>query len=258
MRLNNAINVGMKKTETRQTAMQALEIYLSAAHRPETLRVTKSGKIEIVSRFTILFSRLASAINRAKNASETKINWASKARDAISQKMIKEVRLINAKVSHDECRTLNEVLQRITSPNHGNPNTNWRDRLSGEISVLRKDKNTKALASALQNIVILDRPENAQLYAYIRKQLIAEEKLSDAIKNGLTKFLTKEYGLPSDSAKNAATTMHHLMMQYESSVTEAWFITSCAGQMILKNELNGQKLPPLPLAYLQIHHGLSL
>jgi hypothetical protein len=258
MKLNNAINVDMKKTETQQTAMQALEIYLSAAHRPETLRVKKSGKVEIVSRFTILFSRLASAINRAKNASETKINWASKAREAIFQKMIKEVRLVNAKVSHDECRTLNEVLQRITSPNHGNPDTNWRDRLSGEISVLRKDKNTRVLASALQNIVILDRPENAQLYAYVRKQLIAEEKLSDAIKNGLTKFLTKEYGLPQDSAKNAATTMHHLMLQYESSVTEAWFITSCAGQMVLKNELNGQKLLPLPLAYLQIHHGLTL
>ena len=83
MKLNNAINVDMKKTETQQTAMQALEIYLSAAHRPETLRVKKSGKVEIVSRFTILFSRLASAINRAKNASETKINWASKAREAI-------------------------------------------------------------------------------------------------------------------------------------------------------------------------------
>ncbi len=258
MRLNNAINVGMKKTETRQTAMQALEIYLSAAHRPETLRVTRSGKVEIVSRFTILFSRLASALNRAKNANETRINWASKARDAISQKMIKEVKLVDAKVSHDECRTLNEVLLRISSPNHGNPSTNWRDRLSGEISVLRKYKPTEALASALQNIVILDRPENAKLYPYVRKQLVAKEKFSDVLKNGLAKFLTKEYGLPPDSAKNAAKTMHDLMTKYESSVTEAWVITSCAGQMVLKNELNGQKLATLPLAYLQIHHGLSL
>ncbi len=258
MKLRNAINVDMKTTETRQTAMQAMDIYLSAAHRPETLRVTKSGKVEIVGHFTALFGRLARAIHLTKNIDQTTTNWESKAREAISQKMIHEVALVKGEVSREERKTLDEVLQHITSSGHGNLHINWRDQLSEEISALRQNNETKTLASALKNIVILGSPENAALYPYVRKQLRASENFSEALKGGLTHFLEKEHGMQSSSAKNAAKTMHHLMITYDIPVKESFFITSRAGQMSLNNELNGQKLPLLPLAYLQIHHGLNL
>ena len=258
MKLNNAINVDMKTTETRQTAMQAMDIYLSATHRPDTLRVTKSGKVEIIGRFTVLFGRLARAINFAKNIDQTTTNWESKAREAISQKMINEVALVKGEVSREESKTLSEVLQHITSSGKGNLHIHWRDQLSEEISALRKNKDTEALASALKNMVILDRPENTALYPYVRKQLRPGKNFSEALKGGLTNFLEKEHGMQSSSAKNAANTMHQLMLTYDSSVTESFFITSRARQMVLGKELNEQNLLPLPLAYLQIHHGLNL
>jgi hypothetical protein len=258
MKLNNAINVDMKTTETRQTAMQAMDIYLSATHRPDTLRVTKSGKVEIIGRFTVLFGRLARAINIAKNVDQTTTNWESKAREAISQKMINEVAVVKGEVSREESKTLNEILQHITSSGKGNLHINWRDQLSEEISALRKNKDTEALASALKNMVILDRPENTALYPYVRKQLRPGKNFSEALKGGLTNFLEKEHGMKSNSAKNAANTMHQLMLTYDSSVTESFFITSRAGQMVLGKELNEQNLLPLPLAYLQIHHRLTL
>jgi hypothetical protein len=258
MKLNNAINVDMKTTEIRQTAMQAMDIYLSAAHRPETLRVTKSGKVEIVGHFTALFGRLARAINLTKYIDQTTANWELKAREAISQKMIHEVALVKGEVSRDESKTINRILRHITSSGNSNLHIHWRDQLSEEISVLRKNKGTEALASALKNMVTLGGPENTALYPYVRKQLRESENFSEALKGGLTNFLEKEHGMKSSSAKNAADTMHHLMLTYDSSVTESFFITSRAGQMVLKNELNGQNLLPLPLAYLQIHHGLTL
>jgi hypothetical protein len=258
MRLNNASNVDMKTTETRQTAMQAMDIYLSATHRPDTLRVTKYGRVEIVGRFTVLFGRIARAINLTKKTDQTTTDWESKAREAISQKMIHEIALVKGEVSREESETLNEVLQHITSSGKGNLHINWRDQLSAEISALRKNKDTEALASALKNMVILDRPENTALYPYVRKQLRAGENFSEALKGGLKKFLEKEHGMQSISAKNAANTMHQLMLTYDSSVTESFFITSRAGQMVLGKELNEQNLLPLPLAYLQIHHGLDL
>jgi hypothetical protein len=260
MRLNNAPNVDMKTTETRQTAMQAMDIYLSATHRPDTLRVTKSGKVEIVGRFTVLFGRLARAINLAKNIDQTTTNWESKAREAISQKMIHEIALVKGEVSSNESKTINKILRNITSSDNSNLHINWRDQLSAEISELRKNKDTEALASALKNMVILDRPENTALYPYVRKQLRPDKNFSAALKEGLTNFLEKEHGMKSNSAKNAANTMHQLMLTYDSSVTESFFITSRAGQMVLVlgKELKEQNLLPLPLAYLQIHHRLTL
>ena len=243
---------------SKQTVMQAIDIYLSATHRPDTLRVTKSGKVEIVGRFTVLFGRLARAINLTKYIDQTTTNWELKAREAISQKMIHEVALVKGEVSRDESKTINKILRHITSSGNSNLHIHWRDRLSEEISVLRKNKDTEALASALKNMVILGGPENTALYPYVRKQLRESENFSEALKGGLTNFLEKEHGMKSSSAKNAADTMHHLMLTYDSSVTESFFITSRARQMVLKNELNGQNLSPLPLAYLQIHHGLTL
>ena len=77
----------MKTTETTQTAMQAMEVYLSASDRPEALRVTQNGRVEVVSIFTVLFSRLAGTFNLTKNINGTNHDWKSKAYEAVLQKM---------------------------------------------------------------------------------------------------------------------------------------------------------------------------
>lgn len=248
----------MKTTETTQTAMQAMEVYLSASDRPEALRVTQNGRVEVVSIFTVLFSRLAGTFNLTKNINGTNHDWKSKAYEAVLQKMTKEVAFVTGHVKNKDKETIGKLLKKTIRSSNDNPNLDWRDQLSDQISKLNKDEDTTALADALKYIIFLGRPENAALYPYVRKQLIAKEKFSDALKNGLTNFLTKKYGLPSDSAKNAAKTMHHLMTKYESSVTEAWFITSRAGQMALNKEVTNPQETALPLAYLQIRHRLTL
>ena len=241
-----------------QTAMQAIEIYHSAVDRPEALRVTKNGKIELVSGATVLFNRLALAINPKTNINDATTHWHEKARNAIFQKLITEVALVTDAVSTEDSQAIYVALKRITDTKDRDTNVNWRHQLSREIDSLDQKEGTKSLAAAIKNISLLDRPENAALYPYVRKQMRPGKNFSEALHEGLKNFLIKEHGMQSSSAKNAAHTMHHLMLTYDSSVTESFFITSRAGQMVLKNELNGQNLSPLSLAYLQIHHGLTL
>ena len=241
-----------------QTAMQAMEIYHSAVDRPEALRVTKNGKIELVSGATVLFNRLALAINPKTNINDATTHWHEKARNAIFQKLITEVALVTDAVSTEDSQAIYIALKRITDKKDRDTNVNWRHQLSREIDSLDQKEGTKSLAAAIKNISLLDRPENAALYPYVRKQMRPGKNFSEALHEGLKNFLIKEHGMQSSSANYAAHTMHHLMLTYDSSVTESFFITSRAGQMVLKNELDGQNLSPLPLAYLQIHHGLTL
>jgi hypothetical protein len=241
-----------------QTAMQAMEIYHSAVDKPEALRVTKTGKIELVSGATVLFNRLARAINPKININDATTHWHEKARAAIFQKLTREIALVTDTVSKKDSQILYSALKCVTDKNSKNTNANWLDQLHREIALHGQKENIGSLAEAIKNISLLGKPENAALYPYVQKQLRAGYNFSEALKGGLINFLEKEHGMQSNSAKNAANTMHHLMLTYDSPVAEALFITSRAGQMVLKNELNGQKLPPLPLAYLQIHHELSL
>ena len=248
----------MKITESTQTAMQAMEVLLSGLQRPECLRVTHKGEVKIASSFTLLFGRLARALNLAKKVTDTLIDWRSKAYDAVFEKMRKEVVLVTGEISSKDSKNLDQFLQRTMSTAQDNPNFNWRDRLSDELSALNEDTETAALAGALKNVVILSKPENAALYPYVKKQLLVEEKFADALEQGLKIFLAKERGLSSSSAENAAKTMCHLMTTYDSSVMEAWFITSCAGQMVLNKTWTGQKETAIPLAYLRVHYGFTL
>jgi hypothetical protein len=243
---------------SKQTAMQAMKIYQSAVDRPEALRVTKTGKIELVSGVTVLFNRFARTINPNKNINDETTQWHEKARNAIFQKLITEVALVTNTVSRKDCQALHLALKRITDTNSGDTNVNWLDQLTREIAALDEKENIGSLSAAIKNISQLNKPENAALYPYVRKQLRKNDNFSEALKGGLTKFLEKEHGMPSISAENAANTMHHLMLTYDSSVKESFFITSRAGQMVLGKELNEQNLLPLPLAYLQIHHGITL
>lgn len=248
----------MMERISKQTVMQAMQIYQSAADRPEALRVTKTGKIELVSGVTVLFNRLARAINPKININDVTARWREKARATIFQKLIKEIALVTDTVSQKDSQILYSALKCVTDKNSEKTNANWLDQLHREIARLGQKENIGSLAEAIKNISLLGKPENAALHPYVQKQLRAGHNFSDALKGGLTNFLEKEHGMQSISAKNAAKKMHHLMTTYDSPVAEAFFITSRAGQMVLKNELNGQNLSPLPLAYLQIHHGLTL
>ena len=244
---------------SKQTAMQAMEIYRSAIDRPEAIRVSKTGKIEIASGITILFNRFAQAINPKRNINHTTTYWHEKARDVIFQKLIAEVALVTDTVSQEDSLALYDaVLKRINNTESGDKNVNWLDQLPGEIAALDKKENTGSLSAAIKKIYLLNKPENAALYPYVRNQLRTGKKFDEALHIGLTNFLIKEHGMQPNSAKNAAKTMQHMMINYDSPVKESLFIASRAGQMALNNELNDKKLSPLSLAYLQIHHRLSL
>lgn len=247
----------MEKPST-QTAMQAIEVYLSAVDRPEALRVTKTGRLELASGASVLFNRLAHAVNPRKNIDEITGRWKEKARDTIVQKLITELALFTDTVSRRDSEVLDEALKRITDTNGKDNKVNWRDQFFREIVELDTKKGTASLTASIKNISSLNKPENAALYPYVRKQLRAGNNFSEGLEMGLRNFLVKKNGMPLSNARNAAKTMHHLMITYDSPVEEAFFIASRAGQMVLKNELGGQKISPLPLAYLQIHHGLTL
>ncbi len=248
----------MKIDNSRQSAVEAMDAFLSAAHQPDSLRVSKSGEVKVTNDVVTLFNRAVSKLRSTLDKDYKPTNWQARAREAVLDKLAKEVSMFSDGMRRDDRQILDKLVARISDPAQpGRPNS-WRIRFTEEIAALKETHTADTLASALEKVDFFSQPGNRNLFPHVRKHLKDEASLPQALEKGLKSYLKQDRGLDEATADNGARTLKKVMISYGSNVHEAIDIAGNAGRMVIDGSIAGQHMPALPLAYLRVHHGLSL
>lgn len=248
----------MKIDHSRQSAVEALDAFLSAAHQPDALRVSKSGEVQVTNGAVTLFNRAVNTLRSTFDKDYKPTDWHASARSAVIDKLAKEVSMFGEGMRRDDMKILDKLVSRISDPAQPGRPSSWRVRFTEEIAALKETHTADPLVSALEMIDFFGQRGNATIFPHVRKHLAGEGSLPQALEMGLKSYVKNDRGLDQATADNGARTLTKIMINYRSNVYEAIDIAGCAGRMIIDGSIAGQHMPALPLAYLRVHHGLSL
>lgn len=232
-------------------------ILMSATKDPSALRVSSSGDITVANRVTLLFERAGSLIRSALDENYQPPDWHQKARQAVLDKLVKEVARLSDTVSREDKAQLDALLSSITQPNIRGQASDWRTRLSAGIEALRASGTSNDLAEALHRIDQLTQAGNGTLLDYMRPHLKGQSSLPEALEKGLQSWLVKQLGLAKDTASSASKNIAWAMEQFGSTLNEAIEIARCAGRMVNQGESDNSMHSAMSLALLRIRHGAS-
>ncbi len=248
----------MNIDKSRQTAVEAMDAFLSAAHQPDALRVSKSGEVQVTHGVVTVFNRAVNKLRSAVDKDYKPTDWQAKARSAVLDKLAREVSMFSGAMGREDMQILDKLVSKISDPAQPGRPSAWRTRFTEEIAALKEAHTADPLASALEKIDFFGQPGNASLFPHVRKHLAGEASLPQALEKGLNIYLKRDRGLDPSTADNAARTLKKVMISYGSNVHEAIDIVGSAGRMVIDGSVAGQHMPVLPLAYLRVHHGLSM
>ncbi len=248
----------MKIENSRQSAVEAMDAFLSAAHQPDALRVSKSGEVQVTNGAVTLFNRAVDKLRSTFDKDYKPTDWQARARSAVVDKLAKEVSMFGEGMRRDDMKILDKLVSRISDPAQPGRPSSWRARFTEEIAALKETHTADPLASALEKIDFFGQPGNAALFPHVRKHLAGEASLPQALEKGLKSYLKQDRGLDQATADKGARALTKVMLNYGSHVHEAIDIVGSAGRMDIDSSVGPLKMPSLPLAYLRVHHGLSL
>lgn len=248
----------MNIEKSRQSAVEAMDAFLSAAHQPDTLRVSKSGKVQVTSGVVTLFNRAVDKLRTTFDKGYKPTDWQARARSAVLDKLAKEVSMFGEGMSGADMHILDKLLSRISDPARSGHASSWRARFTEEIAALKETHTADPLASALEKIDFFGQRGNAAVFPHVRKHLAGEASLPQALEKGLKSYLKQDRGLDQATADKGARTLTKVMLNYGSNVHEAIDIVGSAGRMVIDSSVGQLDMPSLPLAYLRVHHGLPM
>ncbi len=245
----------MSMNHVNYSAMKSLQVYLSAQNNPDALRVTETGDLTIASEATLLFERASRSLWGEQGKTHTAADWSRKAHDALTGKFEKELAHISGKtLSPADKKDLEELLANIKMAKTTENSASLRQVISTGLESL-KLKNEQ-LATSLEKIVFLENPDNSKILPYVQPHISAGKSLRTILENGLTDYLQQDMGMNKSHSKGLAENLSHLMISYETTIDESLAILKLAGQM--KNTKKFPEKDLLPLAFLRIHHNLTL
>lgn len=237
------------------SAMKSLEVYLSAKNNPDALRVTEAGDLTIASEATLLFERAGQSLWGALGKTHTAADWNRTAHDALTGKFEKEIAHISGKtLSPEDKKDLEKLLANIKQAKNTGNSAALRHVITRELESL-KPKNQQ-LAESMEKIVFLENPEHSKILPYVQPHISGGKSLRALLENGLADYLHKEMDMDKSHAKGLAGNLGHLMISYETSIDKSLEILKLAGQM--KNTKKFPEKDLLPLAFLRVHHNLTL
>ncbi len=243
---------------TKQSAIEAMEVLLTATDPADTLRVSESGRVYAANAVAVLFSRAHSAVLQLLGRTGTNVDWQGKARQAVLDMLKRDVELVSGTVSSSDQDRLEELLTDISTPKEGSPQANLRSRLPGKIAALKAHSDTSKLASTLEKLEFFSRPVNTPLLPHLRLHMKGGASLSESLKAGLQSHLVNGLGLSAETAKNASDNIHWAMTNFGCDFKEALDIACCAGDMVRQNECEKQRDTAMSLGLLRVRHGASL
>lgn len=248
----------MNIEKSRQSAVEAMDALLSAAHQPDALRVSKSGKVQVTNGVVTLFNRAVDKLRTTFDKDYKPTDWQAKARSAVLDKLAREVSTFSGGTSRADMQILDKLVAKISDPAQPGHASSWRVRFTEEIAALKETHTADPLASALEKIDFFGQPGNAAVFPHVRKHLAGEASLPQALEKGLKSYLKQDRGLDQATADKGSRTLTKVMLNYGSNVHEAIDIVGSAGRMVIDSSVGQLDMPSLPLAYLRVHHGLPM
>lgn len=248
----------MNIENSRQSALEAMDVFMSAAGQPDSLRVSKSGELTVTNGLVTLFNRAVSKLRSRIDQDYKPTDWHAKAREAVLDKLAREVSMFSDGTRREDVQILDQLITNVSSSAPSSRPDTWRIRFAEEIAELKNAHIDDPLISALEKIDFFGQPGNRALFPHVRKHLAGEGSLPKALEMGLSSYLTKDRGLKQETAENASKNLAKVMIKYGSDVHEAIDIGCKAGRMILDGKVEGKSESVLEQAYLQVHHGMSL
>jgi hypothetical protein len=246
---------------TKQSAVEAMGVLLTATAPAETLRVSESGRVYRAHAAVVMFSRAHSAflqlIGKAGKAGEPADRMA-KARQAVQMTLARDVGLMSNAAGAADKKLLDDLLTKISVPRGETSQVAWRTRLSAEIARLHGSEDTKALASALEKLEQFSRPVNAPLLRHMRPHLEGGANIPASLKAALQSHLVNGLGLSAGKARNASENIHWAMTNFGCDFREAFDIACRAGDMVQQKQCKGQHDPAMLLALICVRHGRSV
>ena len=248
----------MNIDKSRQSAFEAMDVFMSAAGQPDSLRISKSGELTVTNGLVTLFNRAVSKLRRRIDQDYKPIDWHAKAREAVLNKLAKEVSMFSDGTRREDVQILDKLIADVSASAQSSRPDTWRIRFAQEIAALKNAHIDDPLISALEKIDFFGQPGNRVLFPHVRKHLAGEGSLPKALEMGLKSYLTKDRGLKRETAGNASKNLAKVMIEYGSDVHEAIDIACKAGSTILDKKIDTNNESVLQQAYLQVHHGISL
>ena len=237
------------------SAMRSLEVYLSAQNNPDSIRVTDTNDIIVASEATMLFERIGRSLSAGLGNSQVKTDWSQMAHDALVKKFENEISHITGKtLSSQDKNDLGRLLADIKKSKTTQTSTSAHSALARGLDAL-KLKNEQ-LAESIESIAFLENPENSKILPYLRPHSSGGQPFDALLEKGLTDYLHKEMGRDKNYAEGMAKTLGHLMTIYNINIDESMDILKLAGKMKNTTQLPEKDL--LPLAFLRVHHNLTL
>lgn len=254
----------MKTHGSKDSAFKSLEVYLSAANDPDSLRVNASEDVERASSIVVMFNRATRLLKKTIDENYSPTNWKSKAFSAVVTKFIREMTSVHGKLNDSEIAQLTTIISNVSQTD----TNQWKDRISEEIRTLNKNHQA-ALAKSLERVYLLGRPENHKLFPYAQQRIYeankkpiepstGTQKNDNALELAIQDYMKTEFGYEDIHAVKAAKTISHVMKKYDSSVTDALNIVSYAGKISLEKPISNLEDRAIPVAFLKLRHGLSL
>jgi hypothetical protein len=245
----------MSANNINYSAMRSLGAYLSAQNNPDALRVTDTGDITVASEATMLFERASRSLSSMLSNSQVATDWSRLAHDALVQKLENEIVHINGKkLSSKDRNDLESLLADIKKSKMTQTPGSAQSALARGLDYL-KLKNEQ-LAESIERIAFLENPENSKILPYVKPHISGDQPFRIPLEKGLSDYLHNEMGMDKNHAKGLAQNLGQLMTSYNSNIDESLEILKLAGQM--KNTRQFPDKDLFPLAYLRVHHNLTL
>lgn len=247
----------MRTNKATRSAMESLEVYLSARAQPETLRVSNSGDLEIASNATLVFERATHLLGCVFIKNHKPPNWEKKALEALLQKFEQEITTTHGTtLSDDDKKDLADFLANIKGRTAAPATSGVREIFSRQLSSLQS-KN-KALSSSLEKIFFLGNPKNTKLFKYVQERISNKGSFRHSLESGIATYLSNELDIDKNHAEGLAKNISYLMINYKVAIDEALEILKTGSNIKNKNYKKISEGDLLPLAYLMTHHKLPL